>query len=205
VYAHVIRVASERTARASGERALVLAVLLDAVRCLQGEHGRGRQRGRLIADARAWIASTDARWPFSFANVCHELGLDPDRLRPRLLRLAGALGSPARGPRGARPVHPREPEILGMIRAGHPLRAVAARFGLSVPRVSRLSHQLATRLKKDRDAEIRRQRWGGSSYRQIAARFGLSRIRVMQICRASVDPSPPAHVEPATELEAQTG
>src|SRR5439155_20950884 len=51
---------------AAGERALMRAVLEDAVRCLVGEVGPRRQRGQLAAEAREWIEAGDLCWPFSF-------------------------------------------------------------------------------------------------------------------------------------------
>lgn len=64
------------------ERRLMLAVLLDALH---------------RPSARAWLASEDRSWPFSFASICDALGLESTYLRRRLLR-----GSRAR-PRGAGP------------------------------------------------------------------------------------------------------
>lgn len=69
-----------------GERALMLAVLTDAIRCLDG-HGR---EGQLLkAEARCWLASRDQRWPFSFERICDVLDLDPETIRKR-------VGIPAR-------------------------------------------------------------------------------------------------------------
>jgi hypothetical protein len=70
----------------SGERALMLAVLEDGIRCFQ-EHLRSpRVRPRLLArQAEKWIRSSDWDWPFSFNNICESLALDPDSLRERLL------------------------------------------------------------------------------------------------------------------------
>ena len=39
---------------------------------------------RAYAQARAYVASTDRTWPFSFENVCEALGLDPTVLRQEL-------------------------------------------------------------------------------------------------------------------------
>src|SRR5258708_1103049 len=71
---------------AASERALMRAVLEDAIRCLIGEVGPRHQRGALAAEARQWIETADPRWPFSFENVCDGLGLDAANLRRRLLR-----------------------------------------------------------------------------------------------------------------------
>ena len=70
----------------SGEQALMLAVLEDAIRCFQG-HLRGpRSNPRALSrETETWIVSTDYDWPFSFNNVCEALGIDPDALRRALL------------------------------------------------------------------------------------------------------------------------
>jgi len=72
----------------SGPRALMLAVLEDAVRCI--ENGRWQRRfgaRRLAAEAEAWVRSDRADWPFSFLNVCEALGIDVDAIRSRLLEI----------------------------------------------------------------------------------------------------------------------
>jgi hypothetical protein len=38
--------------------------------------------------ARRWIESEDERWPLSFVPICRHFGVDPQRLRARLLRAA---------------------------------------------------------------------------------------------------------------------
>jgi len=69
-----------------GPRALMLAVLEDAVQCI----GRGRWRRRfcarrLAAEAEAWVRSDDRTYPFSFTNISEVLGIDADAVRARLL------------------------------------------------------------------------------------------------------------------------
>jgi hypothetical protein len=64
----------------------MLAVLEDAVRCI--EEGRWRQRfhtRRLAAEAEAWVRCDRREWPFSFVNICEVLGFDVDAVRARLL------------------------------------------------------------------------------------------------------------------------
>jgi len=169
----------------AGERALMRAVLEDAIRCLSGQIGAARERAQLAVEARAWVDASDARWPFSFENVCDALHLSSDQLRGRLLRSAGpptaadAARSPT--PRVRRPVS-SEGDIVRMISDGCPLRVVAATFGISVSKASILSRGLASRLKAERDREILRLRGAGWTHRAIAAHFRLSRIRVMRIC-----------------------
>ena len=70
----------------SGERALMLAVLEDGIRCFQEHLHSPRVRPRLLArQAEKWIRSPDWEWPFSFNNICESLSLDPDSLREKLL------------------------------------------------------------------------------------------------------------------------
>ncbi len=169
------------------ERALMQAVLEDAVHCLAGELGPSSARPTLAAEARAWFTASDPHWPFSFVNLCDALGLDADRVRRRLLRdapeIAPAPGLPKEvlAPR-LRRESPPEDDIVRMIRSGHPLRVVAETYGISVSKASILSGGLASRIKADRDEAIRRFRSAGWTYRALAGRFGLSRIRVMRIC-----------------------
>src|SRR2546426_9725998 len=144
---------------AGGERALMRAVLEDAVRCLLGEVGPRHQRGALAAEAREWIEVADPRWPFSFENVCDGLGLNAANLRRRLLRDAPAPAlsdasaptlADARQPggRGVRPRRetPAEFDIVQMIRAGRPLRVVAQTFGISISKASILPSGLPSRM-----------------------------------------------------------
>jgi hypothetical protein len=75
------------SARASGERAMLHAMLLDAIQCLEGQGCPKRDRQRLAREARSWVARRDAA-PFSFENVCAYLGLPVERVRRHLLDLA---------------------------------------------------------------------------------------------------------------------
>lgn len=70
------------------ERALMRALLQDAVLCLMGQAAPAKERTRLGADARYWISSRSREWVFSFANVCDVLGIDPDSARRKLLEMA---------------------------------------------------------------------------------------------------------------------
>lgn len=72
--------------QAAGEKALMLAVLEDGIRCFQEHLKNPRVRPRLLArQAEKWIRSSDWDWPFSFNNVCESLSLNPECLRNRLL------------------------------------------------------------------------------------------------------------------------
>ena len=72
----------------SGPRALMLAVLEDAVRCIEAARRRRTfYTRRLAAEAEAWVRCDRRDWPFSFVNVCEVLGFDADAFRARLLTL----------------------------------------------------------------------------------------------------------------------
>jgi hypothetical protein len=181
--------------QAVGERALMRAVLEEAVHCLAADTGPTGKRSRLAAEARVWVANDDLQWPFSFANLCDALSFNCETLRARLLASTPILlpldtnGVAAiEVARRSRRRGPAEQDINDMIRAGYRLRAVAERFGISVSKASVLSAGLASRIKAERDEEIRGFRRQGWTNRAIASRFGLSRVRVQRIC-ARCDPS----------------
>jgi hypothetical protein len=72
----------------SPEKALMLAVLEDAIRCFQEYFRTTRARPRMLSrQAERWIRTRDWNWPFSFNNVCDSLGIDPDCMRDALLRM----------------------------------------------------------------------------------------------------------------------
>ena len=72
----------------SPEKALMLAVLEDAIRCFQEYFRTTRARPRMLSrQAERWIRTRDWNWPFSFNNVCDSLGIDPDCMRDTLLRM----------------------------------------------------------------------------------------------------------------------
>jgi hypothetical protein len=68
-------------------RKLMLAMLEDAVRCLQHYVSDPSERGRtLFLNARTWIMDRHNHWIFSFENVCELLELNPDYIRDGLRR-----------------------------------------------------------------------------------------------------------------------
>jgi len=70
----------------SGEKALMLAVLEDGIRCFQEHLTNARSNPRLLSkQAEDWIRADDWDWPFSFNNVCENLCIDPEALRLSLL------------------------------------------------------------------------------------------------------------------------
>ena len=81
------------------ERALVLALLEDAIHCYRKfatAHSRsGREQFREIEE---WLMGGGNGWVFSFDNVCELLGLDPQYVR-RGIRESAASAMEQEGPR----------------------------------------------------------------------------------------------------------
>jgi hypothetical protein len=76
-----------KSAPSGPEYLLVLAMLQDAVECVQKYRFAVDPNGReLYTEAYDWIASSDRKWPFSFENVCEILRLNPEYLRNGLFR-----------------------------------------------------------------------------------------------------------------------
>jgi hypothetical protein len=75
-----------RAEPAGGERRLLLAVLEDGIRTLLkcAEATRGRALN-LHREALSWLTADDATYVFAFENICDVLGIDPARLRDRVL------------------------------------------------------------------------------------------------------------------------
>jgi hypothetical protein len=76
-----VRGGEPRSGEYTGTRALMVAVLEDAIRCFLGTHGTAQ------AEAEHWFRSARRNWPFSFTVVCHTLGLDPEAVRAALQRM----------------------------------------------------------------------------------------------------------------------
>lgn len=80
-----------RTTYLQPERVLMLAVLEDAIDCLQ-KHATciaGKNK-KLFDETIGWIQTEDDDWLFSFNNVCDTIGLNPGHLRRALLETAAA-------------------------------------------------------------------------------------------------------------------
>ena len=85
---------------ASGACALMLAILEDAILCIErGRRRRHPHTRRLAAEAETWVRSDCRGWLFSFASICDVLGFDADALRVRLLT---TVEHPPNGGRAAR-------------------------------------------------------------------------------------------------------
>ena len=69
------------------EKALMLAILDDAVACFQKYVTAQRPKEKvLFQDAEEWFMEKDSDWFFSFENICESLGLDPNYLRKGLMQ-----------------------------------------------------------------------------------------------------------------------
>jgi hypothetical protein len=80
-----LRKAGDR--RIEPQKRLMLAVLQTVIDDCQGSRSRqaaglpARLDGKAYRDARAYLASTDRDWPFTFENLCDALGLDAGSFR----------------------------------------------------------------------------------------------------------------------------
>lgn len=81
-----------------GEKRLMLAILKDAVECLEKYRAARNSSGiELYQNAVEWIADKSMGWLFSFNNVCDLLGFDPDYMREFLLKRERRLARTTRG------------------------------------------------------------------------------------------------------------
>jgi hypothetical protein len=70
-----------------GEKRLMIAVLKDAVECLDKYRGSRSSLGQCqYLNAIEWVEDTDTDWLFSFTNICDLLGFDPEHMREVLLK-----------------------------------------------------------------------------------------------------------------------
>ena len=125
--------APRRNGLGDPERALMRAVLLDAVLCLVGQSAPAKDRPRLAADARVWVTSRSREWVFAFENVCDALDFDAVYIRRRLFALSEAdapsaadcsttlsrQSRTARAVRGIRKSTQRRRRALHFVRADH--------------------------------------------------------------------------------------
>lgn len=85
--AHEYQKTFEKVRPLQPERRLMLAVLEDAIMCLQRYlHAKGGKEQKLHEDAVSWIFDESDNGVFCFENVCEVCGLDPDYLRMGLLK-----------------------------------------------------------------------------------------------------------------------
>jgi hypothetical protein len=76
-------------------RRLMVAMLVDAVRCFQTKfEARQQARRQEFAEVRSWIFSDEDNGVFSFKAVCDALEIDPEAIRKELVRWEGRSGEP---------------------------------------------------------------------------------------------------------------
>jgi len=63
------------------EKRLLVAVLTDAVTRFAKGVRAGRGEDQRMRELATWFSSHDAKWPFSFENVCEQLEVDPESIR----------------------------------------------------------------------------------------------------------------------------
>jgi hypothetical protein len=81
-----------------GEKRLMIAILKDAVECLNKYRGARSSLGSSqYENALEWIEDEGTQWLFSFNNICDLLGFDPDYLRKVLIKKEGRYANSARG------------------------------------------------------------------------------------------------------------
>ncbi len=67
------------------EQRLMIAVLHDALDCLERYRFATNDRGRrLFHETAQWFLTREADWPYSFECICGVLDLDSDAVRQRL-------------------------------------------------------------------------------------------------------------------------
>ena len=77
-----------RTEYLEPEKALLLAILEDALHCYRKFSAARDRLGRdRFREAESWIMGADNHWIFGFANLCDLLGLDPQYIRRGLLQI----------------------------------------------------------------------------------------------------------------------
>lgn len=70
-----------------GQKKLMLAVLQDAVECLEKYRAsKNPIQQEVYRDALNWVRDQSADWLFCFTNVCDFLGFDPNYVRQSLLQ-----------------------------------------------------------------------------------------------------------------------
>ena len=80
-----------------GEKRLMIAILKDAVECLNKYRGARSSLGRSqYQSAIEWVMDTSTDWLFSFTNICDFLGFDPEYMREVLLKRENKYDKPAR-------------------------------------------------------------------------------------------------------------
>jgi hypothetical protein len=80
-----------------GEKRLMIAILKDAVECLNKYRGARTSSARShYQNALEWVEDKGTDWLFSFNNICDHLGFDPDYFRQALLKEQGKYANSGR-------------------------------------------------------------------------------------------------------------
>ena len=80
-----------------GEKRLMIAVLKDAVECLEKYRESRSSTGRSnYENAIEWVMDNSTDWLFSFTNICDLLGFDPEYMRDVLLKREDRYVKPVR-------------------------------------------------------------------------------------------------------------
>jgi hypothetical protein len=80
-----------------GEKRLMIAILKDAVECLEKYRDARSDTGKIsYQSAIEWVEDTDTDWLYSFTNICELLGFDPHYLREQLLKRESRYITPLR-------------------------------------------------------------------------------------------------------------
>ena len=90
-----------------GSKALMLAVLEDAIRCFLGSQRLLRQ------EAEVWMSMRRQNWPFSFQAICEVLALEPSAVRRALVRMRERKVSGRRAIARSRPNGGRRTRLMG--------------------------------------------------------------------------------------------
>ena len=78
------------------EQRLMIAVLRDAINCVEKYRFATDHRGRRLFDeARRWVLAGETDWLYSFARICDIRDLDPDAVRQRLRLVSQQSPAPA--------------------------------------------------------------------------------------------------------------
>src|SRR5918992_4799036 len=77
---------TQLSGQVDGQRKLMLAILQDAVECLEKYRtSKSSVHQELYQNALNWVRDPGADWLFCFTNVCDFLGFDPTFMRESLL------------------------------------------------------------------------------------------------------------------------
>lgn len=80
-----------------GEKRLMIAVLKDAVECLDKYRDSRSSAGQIqYENAIEWVEDNSNDWLFSFNNICDLLGFDPEYIREVLLKRENRYNKPVR-------------------------------------------------------------------------------------------------------------